>query len=122
MAMQAWLGKKSSRDFTRPGDRAMASRRWAEAEAAYRKALGINPELAHIWVQYGHALKEQGKLAEAEAAYRRSLGLNASSADTHLQLGHVLKLQGRRDDAVASYLPAHRLASALPYPVIELQA
>jgi tetratricopeptide (TPR) repeat protein len=100
----------------------MASRRWAEAEAAYRQALEVNPELAHIWVQYGHALKEQGKLAEAEAAYRRSLALNASPPDTHLQLGHVLKLQGRHDDAVDSYLTAHRLHPDLSYPVVELQA
>jgi tetratricopeptide (TPR) repeat protein len=122
MAMQAWLSKKSSRGFTGPADRAMASRRWAEAEAAYRQALAVNPELAHIWVQYGHALKEQGKLSEAETAYRRSLALNANPADTHLQLGHVLKLQGRHDDAVDSYLTAHRLHPDLSYPVIELRA
>lgn len=46
---------------------------WYTAARCYRKALKHNPDLAPIWVQYGHALKESGSILEAEAAYRRSL-------------------------------------------------
>ena len=75
---------------------------------------------AAIWVQYGHALKENGRWAEAETAYRRSLACDPSLADTHLQLGHVLKLQGRMPAAQAAYLRAFALDPALPYPTEEL--
>jgi len=49
--------------------------------------LEIDPKLASIWVQYGHALKEQGFHKEAEAGYRRAIELVPESADTWLQLG-----------------------------------
>ncbi len=72
---------------------------WAIAARYYREALDRNPDNAPIWVQYGHALKEQGLLQPAEEAYRRSLTHDDTLADTHLQLGHVLKLQGRPYEA-----------------------
>src|SRR2546422_349451 len=62
---------------------------WREREAAYRAELSLDPSLKHIWVQYGHTLKEQGQLDAAEQAYRRSLALDETLADTNLQLGHV---------------------------------
>ena len=61
------------------------------------------PKGPAIWVQYGHALKANGKIREAEQAYREALRLNPTSADTHLQLGHVLKLQGSLDKAEKAY-------------------
>ena len=108
------------RDVLRRGDAANRRQAWSEAEAAYRDALARDPTLAAIWVQYGHALKEQGKLHEAEEAYRRSLALRADVADTHLQLGHVLKLRQRPDEAADAYLSSYRLDGALPYPALEL--
>lgn len=89
------------------GNTANVGRRWAEAEAAYAAALQINPALTAIWVQYGHALKEQGYLRRAEQAYQRAAALNNTLADTHLQLGHVLRLQGETGRAIAAYRAAH---------------
>ena len=60
-------------------------------------------------MQYGHALKEQGKLAEAEAAYRWAIGLQPDDADAQLQLGHALKLQGRIEDAHQAYVASMEL-------------
>src|SRR4029077_12032902 len=74
-------------------------RHWEVAARYYREALDLNPANTPIWVQYGHALKEQGLLDLAKEAYRRSLALDGTVADTHLQLGHVLKLQGRPYEA-----------------------
>jgi glycosyltransferase involved in cell wall biosynthesis len=103
------------------GDDANRRRSWHEAEEAYATALAIEPLLKHIWVQYGHALKEQGFLEPAEAAYRRSLNLVDTIADTHLQLGHVLKLQGRLEDAIAAYHLSYRLDPTVAYPLAELR-
>jgi tetratricopeptide (TPR) repeat protein len=91
------------------GDEANHRHSWREAEKAYHAALVLDASLKHIWVQYGHSLKEQGHFVAAEEAYRRSLKLDAAIADTHLQLGHVLKLQEKLDEAVDAYLNAYRL-------------
>src|SRR5215472_3916849 len=80
-------------------DRARNLRQWEHAAQLYRDVLKRNPRRPGIWVQYGHALKESGKLrdpeklAQAESAYRRAISLNPSEADSYLQLGHALKLQ-----------------------------
>lgn len=87
-------------------DQARDARDWPTAASGYRKALEADPRQPAIWVQLGHALKEQGDFAGAEAAYHKSLLLDDSTADTHLQLGHVLKLQGRMGEAEHAYFRA----------------
>jgi glycosyltransferase involved in cell wall biosynthesis/cytochrome c-type biogenesis protein CcmH/NrfG len=105
----------------RAGDKANSARAWKRAEIAYANALKKDPKLTHIWVQYGHALKEQGRLRPAEDAYRRALALDGTVADTHLQLGHVLKLQKRLTDAVDAYRSACRLEPGLTAAFDELR-
>ena len=107
-----WFGKKRTGEFIRRGDAANQSRRWAEAESAYRKALEQDSELPRTWIQYGHALKEQGKLHEAEQAYWRSISLNNMESDSFLQLGHVLKLQSRIEEAKLAYATARAMGPA----------
>ena len=104
------------------GNQANACRDWATADVAYAAALALDPARDAIWVQYGHALKEQGFLPGAEAAYRRALALDGSVADTYLQLGHALKLQGRRDAAAAAYRDAHLRDPDSPHSRAELVA
>ncbi len=93
-------------EFVRMGDAANARRDWAVAEAAYAEALKRDPALVAIWVQYGHALKEQGRPALAEVAYRRAIHLAPNDADAHLQLGHLLKMLGRTPAASTEYAKA----------------
>jgi tetratricopeptide (TPR) repeat protein len=95
---------------------------WPNAAANYRDALKAMPESAPIWVQFGHALKEQGHYQQAEAAYRIALALHSDEADTHVQLGHALKLQGRHDDAFQAYAAALKLDPNLEHASRELQA
>jgi hypothetical protein len=93
----------------RAGDRASRARNVTAAARHYRRALKRSPGLTAIWVQLGHALKEDGDYTGAEAAYRRSLTLDGSIADTYLQLGHLLKLQARWDEAADAYAKAVQL-------------
>ncbi len=107
-------------------DRARDAGDWELAARLYGEALEREPDDPPIWVQYGHALKESGKLqdpeklAQAEFAYRRALSLDPSAADTYLQLGHVLKLQGKTEEAQAAYLRAFALDPSLSHPLDEL--
>lgn len=100
------LGKmrlKLGRIHRREGDRRRDLRDWPKAAAAYRRHLGAHPGDAAIWVQLGHAVKEQGQISDAEGYYRRAASLTPDDADVQLQLGHVLKLAGRFDEAVEAY-------------------
>src|ERR1700730_12618438 len=100
-------------DLIRAGDAANLAHNWKAAETAYAEALRQTPSLSHIWVQYGHSLKEQGLFVGAEAAYRRSLRLESTNGDTFLQLGHVLKLQSRLREAREAYAEALMLDPTL---------
>ena len=108
-------------------DAARDATQWALAAWCYRAVLNRDPGNAAIWVQYGHALKEEGnlkapaRLAAAEAAYRRALTLKPGIADTRLQFGHVLKLQGRAEEAEAAYLRAFALDPVASAPINELR-
>jgi tetratricopeptide (TPR) repeat protein len=102
------------------GDRARDAKDWRAAARHYKKALARNPANAPCWVQYGHALKESGRLPEAEAAYRRALAYAPDVADTYLQLGHALKLQGDENAAQAAYLRALALDPAMTAAADEL--
>jgi len=101
-------------------DKARDKKNWNAAVRLYRNALGRDPINPPIWVQYGHALKESGRLADAEQAYRIAIFGDPASADTQLQLGHVLKLQGKTAEAEAAYLVSSTLDPASPEPRREL--
>lgn len=91
------------------GDAARDRRDWASAAQHYRRVVDRAPKLTGIWVQLGHALKEQGDCDGGLAAYQTAWSLDPSVADTALQLGHVHKLMHRTADAIAWYQQALRL-------------
>jgi tetratricopeptide (TPR) repeat protein len=102
------------------GTDANTARDWKSACIHYARALELDPSLWAIWVQYGHALKEQGRLEEAEDAYRRSLAITPENCDTWLQLGHVLKLRGKLKHALAAYVRAWEIDPMAHDPQVEL--
>ncbi|MGH7052793.1 MAG: tetratricopeptide repeat protein [Stellaceae bacterium] len=114
-----WLHGEAGGGITR-GDRARDAGRWDLAAHHYRRFLDRTPGAPAIWVQYGHALKEQGDLRGAETAYRRALALDPETADTWLQLGHALKVQGRLAEAAAAYAECVARAPSLPQARSEL--
>ena len=83
-----------------------------EGEPPLSKILRRNPHNAPILVQYGHTLKETGRLGQAETAYRKAIAWGAGVSDNYVQLGHVLKLEGKLDDARTAYLVAFVLDPA----------
>jgi len=101
-------------------DRARDAGQWELAAEYYRTALRRRPNNPPIWVQYGHVLKEGGRLAEAERAYQTAVLYDPGSADSHLQLGRVLKIQGRKEEAWAVYLQAFVLDPLLESTLFEL--
>jgi protein O-GlcNAc transferase len=83
--------------------------RFAEAAAAYRRALRLDPGSAGTCCNLAVALQALGQLDEAATAYAKALALNPGSAPVHNQYGTLLQQQGKLDEAVASYREALRL-------------
>ncbi len=95
------------------GDRAMFLQCWEQALIHYRAVLDRKPGLAPILVQYGHALKELGRLTEAASAYASAAVADTQDPDASLHLGHVLLRLDRQQEAETAYLAALAIAPSL---------
>lgn len=87
------------------GDDARAVRAWPRAEACYVRHLETEPADQPIWVQLGHARKEQGKLHEAAEAYARAVRIDPDDPDAREHLDALrarLAAQNRRRPRLAS--------------------
>lgn len=83
--------------------------RRADAIAAYRQALVLQPDLAEALCNLGQLLLEDGQADEAVASCRRAIALKPGFAEAHCNLGNALRSLGLVDAAVASYREALRL-------------
>lgn len=92
--------------YQRLGDEARDRGDFAGAEAYYRKHLIEHADHGAIWVQLGHALKEQFGHGRAVDAYEKAVECDPDDADALLHLGHALKVVGRIDDAIEAFQAA----------------
>jgi|CXWL01.1.fsa_nt_gi Flp pilus assembly protein TadD len=84
---------------------------WTIAEAAYRKAIELDPKFAHPWHGLGNLLQDHlGRPAEAEGAYRKAIELDPKLVNPWNGLGNVLQGHlGRPTEAEAAYRKAIEL-------------
>lgn len=80
-----------------------------EAEAAYRSALRLNPDLPEALINLGRMLQAQGRLHEAEDLYRRARTVQPDLAVAAFNLGTVLDEQRRPQEAADAYQSAVEL-------------
>lgn len=104
--------RDEDRQFRRAGDEARDRKDWTAAAELYRLHLEVEPKDVPIWVQLGHALKEQGQVSEALHAYRQAAELGTEDGDAQLQFGRALVLAGRRGEATESLANALRLGAS----------
>ncbi|NLD42471.1 MAG: tetratricopeptide repeat protein [Chloroflexi bacterium] len=88
--------------------------RFEEAQAAYLKALELDPAYADARSNLAVAYYMLGRPAEAEETIRQVLSEHPQDADLHYNLGTVLAAQGRTAEAEAAFLEARRLDDSLP--------
>ena len=109
--MRLRLGRRAAAtDVFTQANQARDQQDWPRAISFYEKGLKLDSDHFAMWVQYGHCLKQNGRLAEAEKAYQRAIDLCPEDADINLQMGHLLKIQGRLSEAVIYYTRASDLA------------
>lgn len=78
-----------------------ARKEHAQAEAAYRRVLAVNPQMVDAWEFLGHSLKNQGRTDEALAAYREGLRISNGSPSIAVSAASLYFSLGRLDDATA---------------------
>ncbi len=78
------------------------------AEAAYRRAIELDPGNPHAQSNLGVTLTRQGKLDEAIAHFRIAIAASPDFAAAHNNLGDCLRAQGKIDEAVEAYQDALR--------------
>jgi Tfp pilus assembly protein PilF len=85
------------------GSRHMAAGDASRAEACFRNALRLAPDLAEAHANLGLLLDQAGNRVEAEAHYLRSIACNPDLGQAHLNLGVLLTGQKRFDAADAAF-------------------
>ncbi len=85
----------------------------AAAEAAYRQALALDPDLADAHLNLGRLLHEGGDPAGAEIHYRQALAIDPEDALAAYNLGVALQDQQHPRDAADAYERALELDPTL---------
>jgi tetratricopeptide (TPR) repeat protein len=81
----------------------------AQAAAAYRQALALNPYLVPALINLANIHYSRDELAEAQALYERAIGLESGFFEGHFNLGNIYHDLGRFNEAQACYEQALRL-------------
>ena len=87
--------------------------RHADAIAAYRQAIRLQPEHAEAHASLAGLLSQQGEAREALAAIDRALALRPRDAGKHVNRGNILRTLGKSEAAIAAYRRAIELEPAL---------
>lgn len=85
------------------GDALMRKKAFPAAEAAYQRALELEPQYLPARIRWSELARETGRLDEAEAAAQKALELEPESAGALFALGMALRGKGRAKDASASF-------------------
>lgn len=85
----------------------------AEARAAYRRALELDPSHPDAHLNLGRLLHEAGDAAAAAAQYRSALDARPDDATAQFNLGVALEDLGRVDEAIEAYARAVAIDPAL---------
>ncbi|MCG2586313.1 tetratricopeptide repeat protein [Massilia sp. TS11] len=76
---------------------------YAEADALFERAIGLDPGAPNFYSNRANALKELDRMDEALAATEHALKLQPRFAAAHNNRGLVLTAMGRHDAALAAY-------------------
>ncbi len=96
-------------------------KQWPQAEAEFRKALGIlgsapldSAEAALVHMHLGVALEQEQQLTDAEQEMRTAVQIAPENAEIQLQLGLLLAGEERDDEALTPLQAAVRTETAAP--------
>jgi tetratricopeptide (TPR) repeat protein len=85
------------------GEKHLDAGDWAQAEAAFRRAVEANPTSAAAHSKLGVALVHQRRADEAERAFAKAVAIDPRYAPAWSNLGNVYRESGRLDEALQAY-------------------
>ena len=85
------------------GQLAYSAGRFAEASAAYAKAIDANPDSVSGLTNYAAALSKQGLLRDAETNLRKALEIDAKNLAAHYNLASILAKLDEFEDSLTHY-------------------
>ncbi|HEY9405380.1 MAG TPA: tetratricopeptide repeat protein [Pyrinomonadaceae bacterium] len=100
---------KAAEQQYKVGTNFLNDQKYAEAEAALREAIRLNPNYAYAHFNLGNALDKQQKYAEAEVEFREAIQLNPNDAYAYSNLGETLNDQQKHAEAEAEIRKAIKL-------------
>ena len=109
-------------DLFAQGNTLSAAGQFAEAEAAYRQAIAIDPNKASYWQNLGVTYYQLQRLSDAEQSLKTGLQLTPNDAQLNYLLGIVYLQMARYSDSGVYLLKANQLDPNLPEPYYGLGA
>ena len=103
-------------DLFAQGNELSAAGQFAEAEAAYRQAIAIDPSRASYWQNLGVTLYQLQRLGDAEESLKTGLQLTPDDAQLNYLLGIVYLQMARYNDSGVFLVKANQLDPNLPEP------
>ena len=107
---QAANDSSSPEDYDLLGDAYSQAKKYAEAEAAYGKAVEEDPDDPGHRHGLAQTLESENKYAEALAQYKKLTQLEPGTADDYLHMAQLERQLGQFDQAEASLSKAKQLA------------
>jgi serine/threonine protein kinase/tetratricopeptide (TPR) repeat protein len=74
---------------------------YAKAQAAYEKAIALNPALVEPRIYMANLLTDTGRVEEAVPLLRSALQISPNNADAHWELGYAYRFGGMLEESVA---------------------
>lgn len=90
--------------------------RLEESEAAYRRALTVDPDRVSAHFNLALLLQQENRLDAALEEYRRVVALRPDHAWAHYQIGAILESRGAAPAATRAYAQAFALDPQLSFP------
>ena len=85
-----------------------------KAEASFKKALKLNPNLTQAYNNLGNTLRAQGRYKESQSYLEKAIALDPQYAGAHLNLGITLLTQGIFNQGWAEYEWRHKVYTTHP--------
>ncbi|MDR3698730.1 MAG: protein kinase [Candidatus Sulfopaludibacter sp.] len=82
---------------------------YAQAQAAYEKALALEPALLEPRIWMANLLTDTGRVEQSVPLLRDVLAINPNSAEAHWELGYAYRFAGMLDDSVREGELARRI-------------